>query len=160
MPRFFSRFQFMLQGFLVLLIAVQVVLHGPMSETWERVEDGLAAKFSPLVAVLAVLGLLTLGLAVWRIVLRLMRGAPEIPEKDPKFLKPAMQLIFFGLYALLALIPVSGAVAWFGQTEEAARVHEAMAILVLVLAGPHLMSVLYQQSVSGSEAMARIKEPG
>lgn len=161
MPGFYSRSQIMLHGLIFLLIAAQVLLHGPMSEAWERVEDGLEAELSPLVVILVVLGLLTLGLVVWRAVLRLMRGAPEVwPEQEPTALKPAAQLTYLGLYALLALMPVSGTVAWFGEAETAARAHEVMATLLLVLVGLHVMGALYRQFVLKPDTMARTKKPG
>lgn len=160
MPTAYSRSQIMLHWLIFLLITVQFLLHEPMSEAWDRVEDGLAVSFDPLVASHVVLGGLIFLLMMWRVVLRLKRGAPELPAEEPPALKLIANLTHMGLYVLMVLMPVSGAVAWFGGAEAAAEAHEVMKALLLLLVGLHIAGALYQQFVLKTNIMARMKRPG
>ena len=160
MPTAYSRSQIMLHWLIFLLITVQFLLHEPMSEAWDRVEDGLAVSFDPLVASHVVLGGLIFLLMMWRVVLRLKRGAPELPAEEPPALKLIANLTHMGLYVLMVLMPISGAVAWFGGAEAAAEAHEVMKALLLLLVGLHIAGALYQQFVLKTNIMARMKQPG
>ena len=160
MPAGYSRSQIILHWLIFLLITVQFLLHEPMSEAWDRMEDGLAVSFDPLVASHVVTGGLVFLLVMWRVVLRLKRGAPELPAEEPPALKLIANLTHMGLYVLMVLMPISGAVAWFGGAEAAAEAHEVMKALLLLLVGLHIAGALYQQFVLKTNIMARMKRPG
>jgi cytochrome b561 len=54
------------------------------------------------------IGLTVLALVVWRLVYRLMRGAPPSDPTVPKPLTGVAHLVHWGLYALLIAVPVIG----------------------------------------------------
>lgn len=156
----YSRTQIVLHWLIFLLIALQYLLHEWMSDAWDRIEDGQTVAFDPLVASHVAGGLLILVLAVWRIVLRRRHGAPPFPPEEPAVLQWIGKATHLGLYALILLMPISGATAWFGGAEAAAEAHEVMRVLLLVLVGLHILGVLYHQFVLKTDIMARMKRAG
>ena len=82
-PKGYSRAQIALHWIVAVLIVLQFVLHEPMAEAWDKVEDGIAVAFDPVVALHVFGGLAVLAFALWRIVLRQRRGAPPPPGSGP-----------------------------------------------------------------------------
>lgn len=160
MPTAYSRTQIILHWLVFLLIAAQFLFHEPIADAWDRVEKGLAVAFDPLVAAHVFGGLLILGLVVWRLYLRITLGAPALPEKEPAAMKLIARVTHLGLYGLMLLMPISGAVAWFGGVEAAAEGHEVMKVVLLLLIGLHIVGALYQQFVLRTNIMARMKRSG
>jgi cytochrome b561 len=159
-PTGFSATQIRLHWIVFIVIVLQYVLHDSISEAWHAVERGQEIAFNPLVASHVFGGILVLALALWRIVLRLKRGAPPPPEHEPAILKLAAGATHLGLYALLILMPVSGMAAWFGRVEAAAEGHEVMRIILLALVALHVLGALYQRFVLKSDVMTRMVKPG
>jgi len=160
MPSAYSRTQILLHWLIFAVIALQYLLHEPIAEAWERVEDGLTYEFHPLIAAHVLGGLAVLVLVLWRIRIRLSRGAPALPEKEPALMKLAAHGAHLALYALMVLMPVSGAVAWFGGVEAAAEAHEVMRALLLLLVVLHVLAALFHQFVLKTDIMARMKRSG
>ena len=159
MPTGYTRTQIVLHWLIFALIVVQFLFHEPMSDAWERVEDGLPVAFSPLIAGHVFTGLLVLVLAVIRIVIKVRRGAPPLPEDEPRALKLAAHGTQMTLYGLMILMPVSGALAWFGRVEAAAEVHEVLKGLMLVFVALHIAGALYQHFVLKSDVLDRMRRP-
>ena len=86
-------------------------------------------------------------------------GAPPPPESEPAPLRLAAHLGHMALYALMVLMPVSGAVAWFGTVEAAAEVHEAMKPAMLILVLVHVAAALWHQFWLKDGLMLRMKRP-
>ena len=160
MPTSYSRAQILLHWIIFALIAAQFLLHESMAEAWDRIEDGLEVSFDPLVAAHVFGGIAVLVLVLWRIGLRLGRGAPGLPEEEPAAMKLAAKLTHLGLYALMVLMPVSGAVAWFGGVEAAAEGHEVMKVLMIALVLLHILGALYHQFVLKTGLMDRMRPGG
>jgi cytochrome b561 len=156
----YSRAQILLHWLIFLLITAQYLFHEPIAEAWDKIEDGMAFDFHPLIAAHVFGGLLILCLVIWRIVLRVRLGAPELPAKEPAPLKLAAHVTHLGLYALMFLMPVSGVLAWFGEIEAAAEAHEVMRALLLLLVGLHVIGFLYHQFVLKTDIMSRMKPRG
>ena len=157
--RGYSATQIRLHWIVVLLLVAQYVLNDFISEAWEIVEDGGSAEFHPLVAGHVALGVLVLVLALWRIALRIRRGAPPPPENEPAILKLAASATHLGLYALLILMPLSGMAARFGGVEAAAEAHEVMRALLLALIALHVVGALYQRFILKTDVMTRMVRP-
>ena len=101
----------------------------------------------PPVGVLAhiVAGIAILALALWRITLRVRRGAPEEPEGIPAMQALAAKLVHLTLYAVMVMMPVSGLVAWFGGVHAAGEAHGVMKAVLIVLLVLHIGAALYHQ---------------
>lgn len=159
MTKGYSRLQIALHWLIFLLLIVQFVLHDPITEAWKQIQRGGEAAFDPLVAQHVFTGILILALVLLRIVVRLGRGAPALPEEEPALLKLAASATHLGLYALLLLMPISGIIAWFGNNEMAGEAHEVMRALLLLLVLVHILGALYQQFILKTDVLSRMRKP-
>lgn len=159
MTQGYTRTQIALHWAILLLVAAQFLFHDAIAEGWERIEDGLEVGFSPMIAQHIATGVLILLLVIWRIVLRVRRGAIALPADEPAVLKFVARATHGLLYLLLILLPISGIAAWFGGAEQAADGHELMKNLLLVIVGLHVLGALYQQFVLKSDVLSRMTKP-
>lgn len=156
-PTGYSRPQIRLHWIVALLIVPQFVLHDGISAAWRALGQGQELPFSPLVPLHVLGGVLIAALVLWRIVLRLRRAAPALPEGGHPALDLVAKLTHAGLYALLLGLPLSGAVAWFGGVHAAGDAHEVMKTLLLALVALHVVGALYHQFVLKDGLMQRMK---
>ena len=155
-PTGYSRLQIALHWLVFALIAQQYLFKDAMSAAWDRVTDGLKAGFDPLVLPHVAGGALVLIFALWRLALRARRGVPPAIEAS-KVQGILAKLTHVGLYWLMILMPVSGAVAWFGGVEAAAQGHNVLKITLLVLVALHVVGALYHQFVLRDGTLARMR---
>ncbi|WP_371054641.1 cytochrome b [Rhodosalinus sp. K401] len=155
-PAGYSGLQIALHWLVVALIAQQFILKDAMSTAWDRVTDGLEVGFDPLVLTHVAGGALVMIFAAWRLALRARRGVPRVIEAS-KLQGALAKLTHVGLYALMILMPVSGAVAWFGAVDVAAQGHNVMKIVLLALIALHIVGALYHQVVLRDETLARMR---
>ncbi|MDK3017534.1 cytochrome b [Pseudodonghicola flavimaris] len=160
MPSHYSRAQILLHWGIFLAIVVQFLFHETISGVWRQMQQGAEPAFSPLAALHVFLGLAILLLVVWRLALRLTRGAPALPEKEPAPLKLAAHGTHMLLYVLMLALPVTGALAWFGGVTDLAEVHELLFQAMFVLVILHLLGALYQQFVLKTDILSRMKRAG
>jgi cytochrome b561 len=158
MPTGYTRTQIILHWLVFVLVVLQFVLHDPIAEAWDKIEEGLEVGFDPLVAQHVFTGFLILVLVVIRMAIKAKRGAPTLPANEPAILKIAAHGTHLGLYALLILMPISGAVAWFGGIEAAADGHEAMKVIVIALVALHVLGALFQHFVLKSDVLTRMRK--
>ncbi|MBN2631133.1 MAG: cytochrome b/b6 domain-containing protein [Rhodobacteraceae bacterium] len=157
-PRGYSRIQIILHWVVTVLIVSQIVFQGAMSKAWDAFKDGAQIAFNPLVAAHVFGGLAILVFAVWRLSLRYTRGVPAAPEGSA-IGNMVGSLVHFGLYALMIVMPVSGAVAWFGGVTQAAETHSSLKFLVIVLVVVHVAAALLHQFVLKDNLLMRMKQP-
>ncbi|HBZ44295.1 MAG TPA: cytochrome B, partial [Maritimibacter sp.] len=98
-------------------------------------------------------------LVVWRFSIKARRGAPALPDEEPKLLKLTAHLTHIVLYLLMVLVPVSGLIAWFLASQSAGEVHEIAKSVLLVLVGLHFAGALFQKFVLKSNVMERMVRP-
>lgn len=137
--------QILLHWAAAFLIAAQFLFSVGMSEAWSTVEQGGAAVSSTMVWSHVVGGVLVLLIAAWRIKLRLTRGVPDAPEGDPAWQKMAAHLTHLALYALMILLTISGATAWFGGVVAAGDVHQLLKMALIVFVAVHAGAALFHQ---------------
>lgn len=156
----YSARQIRLHWIVAVLIVLQFVLHEPIAEAWDQIEDGGSSPaFNWLVLSHIFGGALVLIFALWRLVLRQTRGVPPAPEAEPAPLRLAAHLGHLALYALMILMPLSGAAAWFGGIEAAAEVHEAMKPLMILLVAVHVLAAIWHQVWLKDGLMDRMRRP-
>lgn len=158
-PTGYTRTQIRLHWIVVALIVLQYALHDTISDAWDAALDGAEVGFDPLIAQHVLMGGLVAILAFWRLGLRLTHGAPPPPEREHPALKLLAHATHWAFYALMVLMPVSGAVAWFGGVEGAAQGHNAMKVVLLALIALHVAGALFHQFVLKTDVMARMKRP-
>lgn len=157
-PAGYSLVQITLHWAIVLLVAVQFIAHDGIEESFDAFADGSvpAAGDLRLANLHVIFGALIFLLMIWRLTLRLRRGAPALPANEPRAAKMLAHTVHGLFYLLLIAMPVSGAVAWFGGVEAAGDAHGVASTVLLVLIGLHLAGVLVQFFVFGSNVLARM----
>lgn len=155
----YAKSQIALHWSIAALVVVQYALHEPMAEAFDRVIDGGAATVSAGVGLHIFGGFLIFALTLIRLQLRLTRGTPPAPEAEPAPLRTLSRLAHWAFYVLLVLLPVSGAVAWFRQSEAAGDAHEVFRALLLGLIVLHLAGVAVHQLVWKTGLMQRMIRP-
>jgi len=155
-PTGYSRLQIALHWMVFALIAQQYLFKDAMSAAWDRIASGLEVGFDPLVLAHVAAGALVLVFAVWRLALRARRGVPPAIEGS-KVQAVLARFAHAGLYALMVLMPVSGALAWFGGVDAAAQGHNLMKIVLLALVALHIVGALYHQFILRDGTLARMR---
>ena len=74
-------------------------------------------------------------------------------------LKLAAHATHVTLYLLMILVPVSGAVAWFGGIENAAEGHELLKTVLLIVVLIHFLGAVAQRVIFKSDVMTRMVRP-
>ena len=105
-------------------------------------------------------GLLILVLMVWRLVVRVRRGAPPPPAEEHPALAMAAKATHTLFYVLLIGMPISGAVAWFGGLEAPAQAHAAASNLLILLIVVHVAAALLHQFWWKTEVLKRMTRSG
>lgn len=158
-PAGYSRLHIVLHWLVAVLIIPQFLLNDGIGGAFRAAMRGETAETSLLVPQHVFTGLAILALVIWRLVLRAKNGVPPLPEEEAPALKLVANLTHWGLYAVLALIVVSGGMAWFGGLGFAGGVHEALTTVLLILIGLHVLGALYQQFVLKTNILDRMRTP-
>jgi len=145
MPKGYSSTQIALHWVIALLIALQFLFNEPMVEAFDSALEGELQPFSWLVWGHIAGGMLILGLAIWRVILRRSRGAPPPPEGEGTLLGRAASLGHWALYALILVLPVGGLIAWFGGVELAGDAHGLLSNVLLFVVAVHVAAALWHQ---------------
>ena len=159
-PLGYSATQIVLHWIIAALVLVQELARYGIKAAWEAIEKGEAATAGGLMAnVHVVLGIAILVLALWRVGLRLTRGAPAVPVAEHPALRMLARAVHVLLYALIFVLPISGAVAWFLRVERAAELHAALQWLILPVVALHIVGALAHQFVFRTGLMRRMLVP-
>ena len=157
----YSLAQIALHWIIAVLIIAQVVLHEGMQAAYREAQGGAAAtEAESLMGDLHVAGgIAVFLLALLRVALRLRRGAPPPPAEERAILRFAARAVHFAFYAIILLMPLTGALAWFGGVEASAAVHRAGMLAIFVLLLLHVAGALYHHFVLRTDVMRRILRP-
>lgn len=124
-PVYFSLPQRVLHWTMALLIVFNLIFSDGMSHAWRLVRRGEAVTPDELLSanIHAWVGMTILALAVLRLCLRLVQGAPPAPGDEPPLLRIAAKVAHIAFYALFFALPLSGMAAWFFGVQPAGVVH-------------------------------------
>lgn len=156
----YSRTQVALHWTVVVLVAFQFFAHDGIEDAWRAFVQGESAASDGAAVYLHIgAGVLVLLLALARIYLRIVRGAPSPPADEPRFLQVTAEAVHGSIYVLLLLLPFSGSAAWFFGVEAAGGVHAILTNLLLIAIALHVSGALYQHLVRRSQVMMRMLRP-
>lgn len=157
-PEGYSATQIMLHWSIATLVIFQFFLNDGIEDAWQAYAGGRTASEEQLAGanVHVIIGLVILALAIWRIAIRLTRGAPPPPDNEPTLMRRAASATHIALYVLIILVPLSGAAAWFLGAEAASRGHGIMRTLLFILACLHIAGALVQLLVFRSNVFTRM----
>lgn len=159
MPKGFSRAQIVLHWTVALLVLVQFLNDDAIGAAWRAFRRATGEAPSAAAYAHMVVGATILALVLWRLALRLSRGAPAAPADEPRPLRLVAAATHAGLYLALLAVAASGLTAWLGGVEVAAEAHEALTTVLLGLVLLHVAGVLYQRFVLKSDVLARMVRP-
>lgn len=128
----------------ILLLAQYLLFDGIGRQFHQLVDTGFAVYNFTVIGHIAI-GVTILALAILRLFLRKLHGAPLPPDSEPEAAKIASKYAHAGLYVLLFALPLSGLAAWFLQSRLLADVHEAGTTLLMWLAAGHVGAVAVHQ---------------
>ena len=152
----YSRAQIVLHWSIAALVVVQVIAHEAMERVYAARQRGEAVPDLPLADAHVACGILVFVLAVARVYIRLVRGAPPPPESEHPVLKVAAVVTHMLLYAIILAMPITGALAWFWNAPSAAMVHSAAMPLVAFLILIHTVAALYHHFVLRTDVLRRM----
>ncbi|MBL8584954.1 MAG: cytochrome b [Rhizobiaceae bacterium] len=152
----YSGLQIGLHWLVAALVLLQFLAADGIEHAWDAFRDGTAAGDLKLAYLHIVVGWIIFALVVWRIVVRLSRGGPELPANEPKLLKIVAHATHGLLYVILLALPVSGSVAWFLGVTPAAGAHVIGKTVLLVLIGLHVAGALFQHFALRSDVLMRM----
>ncbi|MGA0540834.1 cytochrome b [Neotabrizicola sp. VNH66] len=151
----YSAAQITIHWLIALGILFNYIFSDGMGDALDQRLEGAAVTVS--VAPLHVwVGVSVFVLALIRIALRLIRGAPPAPSGWAGKLAHAGHGL---LYLLILLMPVAGMVAWFGGQDAAGGPHQLMANLLVILAAGHALVALWHQFVLKDGTLRRMLRP-
>lgn len=158
-PKGYSGTQIALHWIVALLVAGQYIFKESIVTAWDAIRTGKDYAFDPLILAHVAGGALILAFVLWRIALRLKRGAPPPPENEPASLKALSHAAHWIFYGVLAIMSVSGALAWFADVAVAAQVHNVLKTVLLALIALHVLAVPFHRIVLGNSVMVRMIRP-
>ncbi|MDJ1006852.1 MAG: cytochrome b/b6 domain-containing protein [Paracoccaceae bacterium] len=155
----YSKTQIRLHWITVGLVLLQYVFHDGIADAFEAGLDTGTMTMSLPVALHMGGGMFILGIVLYRLFLRSSHGAPPPPEAEPGWARLAARGAHWGFYAVLILLPVTGAVAWAQASQAAGDAHELLRALLLLLILAHIVAVLIHQFVWKTGLMDRMRRP-
>lgn len=158
-PGGYSATQIALHWIVALLVFGQYVFNEGISRAWNAHRAGETVSFDPLVAAHVAGGGLILVCVVWRLTLRLRRGAPSPHANEPVGLVRVSGIAHWAFYAVLAAMSVTGPAAWFGDVASAARAHNVLKLILLALVALHVLAVPFHLIVLKTDVMRRMLRP-
>lgn len=138
----YSKKQIILHWTLVVLFAAQFIFHESIKDAFDKVIEGVAVSFNPLVAGHVAGGIVILLLTLYRFYVRMTHGVPAYPQQGSALTQKVSEVVHMSTYALGVLMPISGMVAWFGVNTNAAEAHEVMKFLFLALIVLHVVGAI------------------
>ena len=157
-PKGYSRIQIVLHWTIAALVIFQLLVHDGMEDAWDDFEDGdLPDADTVLWAYLHVaVGVTILALSIVRLGVRLVRGAPPLPENHSALLKLVAWATHVLLYGFILLMPLTGALAWFGGVGDSADIHELGRLLLIPLVLLHAAGGLAEHFVFRTNSLRRM----
>ena len=158
-PKGYSATQIALHWAVFVLVALQFLLNVWVGAAYRAIMRGQTPETGLLVAQHVFGGVLILALVIWRMVLKVTRGAPLPPAEEPPILQKVATLTHLGLYLLLIVTVLTGGLAWFAGVRIAGDVHEALTSVLMILIGLHVAGAVYQKFVLKSDVVQRMLRP-
>jgi cytochrome b561 len=157
----YSLLQIVLHWTIAVLVLVQLIFNEGMEEAWDAREDGdrTAAADEAGALLHIVVGASILILALIRLAIRMIRGAPPVPRQHPMPLRFVASATHVALYGFIILQPLLGASAWFLGIEEAAEIHELGPYIIIPLVTLHAAGALAEHFVFRTDVLKRMLRP-
>lgn len=154
-PRGYSRIQIVLHWTIAALVIFQLFVNEAMQRAFAGRLDGQIENQNGALLHMVV-GLAVLLLAIFRLALRLLRGAPAPYRDTPAILRWLGHATHILLYGFIFLMPLTGATAWFLGLEFAAELHEIGRLILVPAIGFHVVGALVEHFVFRNDTLMRM----
>ena len=142
----------------VLVIAQTFFTNGPMGDAASARAEGTPLSLASRIGadLHVAFGVTIFLLALVRVGVRLVRGAPGLPDDEPLVMLLVAHFAHVALYAIILLMPVTGFVAWYWQVGLIDEIHSLGENVILVIVGLHVVVALYQHFVVRTDVLVRM----
>ncbi|MBB4065214.1 cytochrome b561 [Gellertiella hungarica] len=143
---------------MALLIFFNLIVSDGIEE-WDRAMDNGSVTPEQIASanIHAYVGFAILGLALVRLLLRLLQGAPDAPPEEPPAFQRAAKLAHGAFYLLFFAMPVLGALKYYADVDVAGFLHAGPVKLVLwILIVVHIAAVPVHRILWKSNIMPRM----
>ena len=142
-PTGYSRQQIALHWIVAALILWQYLFNESIARAWDAIGKGQEPAINLMVLTHVLSGAAILITALWRLAIIRRHGIPVMIGNNT-LLNMVARATHLGLYALMILMPVSGALTWFGGLG-AAGAHTVLKVALLALVVLHTIGALYHR---------------
>jgi cytochrome b561 len=104
-------------------------------------------------------GIAILAFVLWRLVLRLTRGAPEAPAEESAVLRLAAHGTHILLYVLMLALPLTGLAVYYLGVSALGDIHELLRWPLVALVVLHVGGALYQRFILKTNVLNRMVRP-
>jgi cytochrome b561 len=158
-PAGYSWLQIILHWTIAALITFQLLVNRGMQDAFDDMMDGDPVESGTWAVLHIAVGVTVLVLGSIRVVTRLRHGAPPPEPGRLLLLNWLATATHLALYGFIFLMPVTGALAWFGQSEISAEVHEFARLLLIGLILLHVLGAFVEQFVFRNDSIVRMLKP-
>ncbi|WP_208249530.1 cytochrome b [Rhizobium sp. T1470] len=142
-----------------LLIFFNLLFPDGMNEWHRAMRRGAIASPDQLSAanIHAYVGIAILALAIVRVCLRLVQGAPPVVSQEPAILRLVAKVVHIGLYAFIFAMPVTGIAAYYFGVDPAGSLHaDVLKVVLWALIAAHVAGALVHQFYWKSNVLRRM----
>jgi cytochrome b561 len=154
----YSTLQIALHWIIVALVVFQLLVNNGMADVYNARIDGEAETMQWAILHVSV-GVSILLLAIIRLIVRLRRGAPPIHRDKPNWLIWLAGATHVLLYGFIILMPLTGALAWFGLIEVSGELHELGRWALIPLIVLHAAGGLAEHFYFKNDSLVRMLKP-
>ena len=161
-PAGYSGAQILLHWIIAALVLFQVFFFGEgMGHAYHALLKGKEANPSDMLEanIHVYAGFAVLALAVLRVIIRWTRGVPGAPAGQSGIKLWIAAATQFILYAIIFVMPVTGAMAWFLGYATVGELHTYGEWLIIAAVLVHLAGALMQHYVAKTNVLVRMMKP-
>lgn len=156
-PARFTTTQIVLHWTVAAFVTAQFFFNEAIQDDFDRSMDTFGIVWPSLMGWLHILvGTTILVLALWRLGLRFLVGAPKAALPAPKAAIWAGKVAHMALYGFLFMLPITGVLAFLGQSDLAAELHELLTWLLVPLILAHAAGALIEHALFGNATLTRM----
>ena len=157
-PASYSVTQILIHWIVAFLVISQLVFSEGMEDAYHAFTKGKELSTADVISANThvIIGFAILALAAIRLIIRAVRGVPGAPEgqSGPKvWIATATQAF---LYLVIFVMPITGALAWFGGYVTMAEIHAYAKPLIVLAVLVHLGGALMQHYVAKTDVLVRM----